>query len=309
MVLNPVDNENYYGDVFYTNYENINVYYNEIDVVIVTATEVGVFHPSVMKVGKKIFWKQHQYPFISSDAQAAMFDIIDMCVCDSSYNLREYRKFCESDKYCYINNPVDLSVVRDVPFKDRCYDMIYMSFPNRGLFAFDWMLPNINKYLPDVKLHNYGNATIYGWELQDKELKQIPQWKSLMKNKNFVQHDSVPYYTLMDILSRTKLFTYPCNFDESFCVAQAMAMANGLPCIVSRIGSLPHIFPDNDYLVDWPKSGSYDSAYMRLFTDYVVGLYTDESKWNEASRTARVRSEDFDTKKVGLEWKDLVERI
>jgi len=310
IVLNPNTVDSHYGNIFYTNYNNIDSYYKDIDAVIVTSSETGIFNSSVKKIGKKIFWKHHQMPHIDIVRMEEMFDILDMCVCISKYNMDEYRKYYESDKYTYIYNPVDLRAADPSKgFTERDNDMIYMSFPNRGLFSFNELLPRINSRLPNVKLYNYGNATIYGWEKSDKEFKEMNRWKSLSSNPNFLQHDSVPYYTLMSIVANTKLFTYPCNFDESFCIAMALAMANGVPCIASSIGSLPSIFPDNDYFVEWPSHGTYDDKYYNTFTYYVEKLYTDVDSWNKASNIATERSKDFDMVKIGMDWKTLLEGL
>jgi len=300
------------GGVTYVNHNNLGDYAPVLDAVISLSHEGLAMDSRIAGVPKKIFWKHHNEPFIDDEHMQQFIDTVDVVVFGSNFSRDSYSRHYESDKYEVIYLNIDIESAAPLNRSRRQPHMVYISCPNRGLRRFSKILPRIAAAIPEMELHSYGTFQIYGstWRKSDDEYRDEPEYVELVGMDNFFQHDSVPYYELMKILSESLIFTYPCVFLESFCAAAGMAMACGLPMVTTHVGALRTLYPDYRYAIDVPDSDLgkvHTDWYADLFTEHVVKLYNDSDEWSIASAEAIELAARYDVKKIAKEWVRIIE--
>lgn len=121
------------------------------------------------------------------------------------------------------------------------YSIGYFSNYARGLVALMLLWPEIRRHFPQATLAVcYGRET---WGTMPKEhydfvIAKLEEYASI----GVVEHGKVGHEQLADIMCRTSIWAYPCNYlgeTETFCITAVKAQAAGCIPVITRVGALP----------------------------------------------------------------------
>ena len=113
--------------------------------------------------------------------------------------------------------------------------LIWTSNFNRGLPVAAKIFQEIRKRWPDMELHVFGGAAVYGWS-EDTNVPYLPRKEHM---ENVILHGPVPRPQLAQELLKSWAFFYPTYYPETFCISALEAQAAGLPVIASPTAALP----------------------------------------------------------------------
>ena len=113
----------------------------------------------------------------------------------------------------------------------------------------------------------------------------------------------------------TKIMLVPSLWNESFGLAAAEAMANGIPVLASNRGSLPEIVGDAGFLFDIPEK--YTSAIRELPTaeevtpwvETIIRLWDDEEFYRSVSSRAKDRSNRWRPEQLAPRYREFFSNI
>ena len=119
--------------------------------------------------------------------------------------------------------------------------------PEKGAFEF------LNSLLSAFQSHP-------GWQvLLAGEGQETDKIKNFIKTRGLESQVQLCGFikNVDDFFSRISVLAYPTRVPESFGMAAAEALAQGIPVVASRIGALPEIIKhgENGFLVSWPAEG------------------------------------------------------
>src|SRR5262249_53094903 len=135
------------------------------------------------------------------------------------------------------SNGLDLERVQQGAAKTE-WSCIYASNYTRGLVHLLRLWPKMRKRFPLLTLDVY-----YGWPKWDTP---VPEIVSLLERltqpgEGVRDHGRVGHSTLARAFARAEFWTYPTDFDETFCITALKAQAaNAIPVIVRR-GALKEV--------------------------------------------------------------------
>jgi len=112
----------------------------------------------------------------------------------------------------------------EVQKKSNQLELIYCSIPHRGLS----LLVNVFEELAedyDISLRVHSSYSIYGWNERQQEFEKSFLYDrmnqhSRIKNFGFTKHDD-----LLNSLSQSHIFAYPCIYKETFCLSLLEALS------------------------------------------------------------------------------------
>ena len=134
-----------------------------------------------------------------------------------------------------IGNGVDLEIFSpSVKVERNPNKLVWASNPDRGLALAAKIFQEIRKRWPDLELHVYGRAQIYGWD-QSAEAPYMPLDEHM---ENVFMHDSLPRYALAHELRNAWALFYPTWWPETYCMTALEAQAVGTPVISSPHAAL-----------------------------------------------------------------------
>lgn len=159
---------------------------------------------------------------------------------------------------------------------------VYMTTPFRGL---TYLLDAAEKMSLPIDI--YSSMRVY--QMEDDPYEKI--YERARANPMIKYHGWATSEDLVKGLRTAALFTYPCIFKETFCVAALEAMAAGLKVVSTDLGALPTTTMGYGDLIP------VDYADSKNF----VRGYTDQVKWNMAR--FNTRKEEW----CSLMWKQVQE--
>lgn len=134
-----------------------------------------------------------------------------------------------------IGNGIDPSLYKGDKANEKGNKLIWTSNPDRGTAIAAMIFQDIRKAWPDLELHIYGRASVYGWDAE-AESPFLPRPQHM---ENVFVHESVKKSVLAKKLADSWALFYPTYWPETFCIATLEAQAAGLPCVVPPFGALP----------------------------------------------------------------------
>jgi glycosyltransferase involved in cell wall biosynthesis len=180
---------------------------------------------------------------------------------------------------------VDMSLFEGYEERDP-NRLIWTSNPDRGLNAAAMKFQRLRERLPDLELHVYGRAGVYGWAPAAED----PYMPLPEHSENIILHDPLPRPLLARELMKSKLWFYPTWWPETFCMAALEAQAAGTVCVCSPLAALNEVV----------KGGvcSYD------IEDTAYDLLTNEDEWLRLSDTGRQWAAHYDWALVARRWQE-----
>ena len=162
--------------------------------------------------------------------------------------------------------------------------------PRKGHIYTVEMFEQLRKKGIEAKLRIIGSLADNGYYEQLKQkCTESPYCASIRIDVN------VPREVLLRAYADAKLFVLHSR-EESQGIVFAEAMATGLPVVATKIGGIPYVVAEG-------KSGLLcPYGDIQAMTEMVATLMTDEARWKEFSKEARVIAQNYS-------WKDIAERI
>lgn len=134
-----------------------------------------------------------------------------------------------------IGNGVDNADFPDVPLAGREFGkLVWTSNPDRGLHVAARVVTKLRRFWPEMRLHVYGRASVYGWG-PEAEWPYLPADED---REGVVVHEPLSKPQLAKELATAWAWLYPSTWPETFCIAALEAQAAGTPCLTVPYGAL-----------------------------------------------------------------------
>lgn len=218
-------------------------------------------HFDVVADKYNIHW-QHQYydqPSVQALKDKEILDTINCIVFVSHHQKQAFENYLgiPHEKSLVIPNSI-------LPFDDIQKDgdkvnLIYTSTPFRGLSvlvaAINLMLARNKELRPLVTLDVFFDMKLYGKTYENQNANYQGIYDECIRHPNINYHGVVPSMELREYLKKAHIMSYPCIWEETFCISAVEAMAAGVIPVTSDIGALPEI------------CGRYAEYYSPVATD------------------------------------------
>ena len=117
--------------------------------------------------------------------------------------------------------------------------LIYTSTPHRGLDILVNVFEKLCEEYDNIELKVHSSYSIYEWNDVQKEYEQSDLYKRLEKHPNIKNIGYVSNDELKKSLASSHIFSYPCIWEETFCLSLLEAMNAGCLCFHPNFGCLP----------------------------------------------------------------------
>lgn len=254
-------------------------------------------HIRVVNAGVKLHWSTDQYT-IGNFAQD-IFPFVDRVVCISpfhvNYHLKRYG--VENGKIGYLDLGVRLGdYAHEVEkVRGRC---IFCSVPDRGLNILRVVWPKIKERAPHASLVITSDYTLWGAPALNHQYRL-----AFVDQPGVTFAGKIPREHLACEQQAAEVMSYPCTYDELFCISAAECQAAGAVPVTSDFGSLATTNEWGNVLAGHPMDG----GWQKSFVDRVVSLLSGgglEERGRQASGGARKR---FDWNLICEKWEHLIE--
>ena len=192
------------------------------------------------KKRKNVLWMQH---FVNQkEAQnlsnKEYLKNIDYIVFNSHWNFEkfQYQFKVPDEKSIVIRNAIETIEIKDKP-KD-VINLVYHSTPWRGLGLLLKIFRNLN-HIKNLKLYVCSSTDIYGNKFKlNNEKKFKPIFDECKNTKNLIFKSYLENHKIIELLKDMHIFSYPCIWHETSCIASIEAMAAGCEIVTTSLGAL-----------------------------------------------------------------------
>jgi len=171
-------------------------------------------------------------------------------------------------KFYIIPNGIDVSQFKQAKKKDNT--VIYGSAYYRGLEALLKMWPKIREEVPKAKLNIY-----YGWqswvkaEGKDELYYRITDKLAELKDQGVTEHGRISHKELAKKYAESKVWAYPTEFNEIFCITAVKANLAGCKPVITDVAALKETGGPDATVIE--TDTIYKDEYsQKLFIDGVV---------------------------------------
>jgi len=252
---------------------------------------------AIVAKGLKVWWSCDQYT-IGDFKQFA--PTMDKIVCISDFHVEYFKR-----EYGIVNGiKIDLPIrVHDLPPnlpEKRKNSMIFTSVPDRGLTLMREAWNTIKKKVPDASLTITSDYRLWGLD-EPRNDKFRTQWVGA---EDVTFWGAVPRSDLIKIQLEADLYTYPCVYDELFCVSCAEAQVAGAYPITSNIGALA---TTNMGTIITAHPQNNRTVFMRGFVEAIETMLTDEEGLKLGQEIIRSEAiERFHPDNILAQWNEKV---
>mgnify|MGYP001615221387 CR=1 FL=1 len=164
--------------------------------------------------------------------------------------------------------------------------LMWTSNPDRGLHVAARILQELRQKWPDLTLHIFGRAAVYGWG-PEAEVPFYPRAEDL---EGLVVHEPLNKAALAQVLKTAWCLFYPTTWPETFCIATLEAQAAGTPVIAAPYGALTETVKGGITTYD------FDEAIEQLQNPEV---------WNDLSNQGRRYAAECDWMTRAQQWEEV----
>jgi glycosyltransferase involved in cell wall biosynthesis len=196
-----------------------------------------------------------------------------------------------SDEWAaFIGNGVDTSLFYGPQIPRNENVLVWTSNPDRGLALACRIFQEIRKRWPDLELHVYGRAAVYGWDAsQEAPFMPLPEHQ-----EHVFIHEPLNKAGLAKVLREAWAWYYPTYWPETYCIAALEAQAAGTPVISVPYGALPETVHGG--VLSWDILNA-------------VSQLRNKSKWEKESQAGLEFAATRDWDHVADEWLALIELV
>jgi glycosyltransferase involved in cell wall biosynthesis len=257
----------------------------------------------------KVHWSTDQYTVsLQSGGTFAteVFPFVDRIVCISpfhhQYHLDRYHP--ESEKIGWLDLGVrlqdytqDLSQIEKIP--GRC---IFCSVPDRGLIQLYQMWGRIVDQVPEASLVITSDYRLWGKHLSAGNQAHRLQWYTAYggadgKPPSVIFLGKVDRKRLVKEQEASVCLSYPCIYNELFCISVAECQVAGAIPVTSQVGAIGSTNQWGHQVEGVPQ----EPAFQQEFVERVVETLNN-GQWQEATTEARTR---FNWQIICEKWEHL----
>lgn len=189
-----------------------------------------------------------------------------------------------------IGDGVDTSLFSGREDRDKT-KLIWCSNPDRGLYLGSKIfVEQILPRWPDLQLHVYGRAAVYGWGDEQERMHLPPrEW---VEAGHIVLHEPVPRLALARELMKSWAMFYPTFWPETFCMAALEAQAAGTPVITTPTAGL----------VETVRGGILTNDFVNA-----VSQLRNVNRWEKLSEQGKEHAAEYSWAKIALRWEKAME--
>jgi glycosyltransferase involved in cell wall biosynthesis len=239
-----------------------------------------------------IVWRQPQFAtqFTAKRLLIDMHDLLPTAVVKPIKNAHYmFKSQWHKDQYPDIKDfsivPNGIEVSQFSTKEKKPHSVIYPSAYYRGLEKLLNIWPNVRKEIPDATLDIY-----YGWESwvtaegRDDFYHRTIKLLDELKDQGVTEHGRVDHQTLADKYAESKVWAYPTEFPEIFCITAVKANLAGCKPVITDVAALT-------------ETGGPSADYVE--TDHIYG---DEYKSEQfTKKLIKALKEDHDPTEQ-IEW-------
>lgn len=245
---------------------------------------------------------------------ASMIDNTDKFLCLTNWHkeffLQAYAGKIPSSKILVTANGIDPQWYSEEPVKvgNR---LIYASSPDRGLERLLQIFPSIRKQVPDAELHIFYG--FHNWKKMAEssnnkiDLEKIAFFERAIeaqKDHGVTYHGRIPEPELAKEFAKAKVWAYPTNFTETYCITALMAQASGCIPVTTALAALNETV-SHGFLFNPPNTTKgYEDAFVNRIVMILTGRFkNDEHSPDEVAKAARKYTlENHSWHKVAQQW-------
>lgn len=188
-------------------YQFINEVYNKVDInftIILRQCPENIIN--IIR-NKSVLYLQCHDLFATEKMDYSAFNKI---ICLTEYHIDAIRKTIKEDisKFHIIPNGIDLDLFKDIDISKKDNRILWCSNPDRGLYIIlNNLYQNIKKYIPD-----------FGIDVCYPNYSSLMDVQDLFKDKDIRFLGSLSKKDLYKEMSKHKVWIYPQNFIDTFCI-------------------------------------------------------------------------------------------
>ena len=253
---------------------------------------------------KRIFWIHNpaQYLVKWRYLSKIFFNPLTI-VFSSKYHFKTYPSWAPNKNKVIIPYGVDEQLLQQKKIKKILEPKaIFTSNPLRGL---DWLLDRweyeIHLKLPKAKLFLYTGSDTYG-EFGNKNKKKMGPILKRARNlidKGVILKKPIKRDILLKEISKSRVFLYQGDKNETFCMSVAEAQLLGVPSIVSNLGCM------NERVRN--KITGYVCNSDKDFSESAIKILKDDDSWNLMHNNMINNHQDYYSwSEIAKLWKKLI---
>ncbi len=207
------------------------------------------------------------------------------------------------ENFAVIPNGIDVSQFKDT--KKKPYSVIYPSAYYRGLETLVDLWPEVKKQVPEATLDIY-----YGWESwlklegENAFYNRMVEKLETAKELGVTEHGRVDHKTLAKKYAESKVWAYPTEFPEIFCITAVKANLAGCKPVITDVAALKETGGPQASVISSDTIYSNEYAREKFVTKLVEALKsehdaTEQKKWAKAydwSNVAKLWKEQIDAR-------------
>lgn len=212
----------------------------------------------------------------------------------SQYHKDQYQNI---DNYHIIGNGLDTGQFKTA--KKKPYSVIYPSAYYRGLETLLKLWPKVKEQVPEATLDIY-----YGWnswvgiEGEDSFYKRMVNTLRGMEPLGVKEHGRVDHKTLANKYAESKVWAYPTEFPEIWCITAVKANLAGCKPVITDVAALKETGGPNADFIE--SDNIYNNEYAQeKFVNKLVEALKNEHNTKEQIAWAK----QYDWDNIAKEWK------
>jgi glycosyltransferase involved in cell wall biosynthesis len=141
----------------------------------------------------------------------------------SHYQKEDYqRTYGIPSSHCVVI-PYGLVPIKDQE-KSKSLQLIYCSTPHRGLSLLVDVFEELVKDY-DISLRVHSSYSIYGWNERHQEFEKSSLYSRIQNHSKIQNFGFTKHNDLLNSLSQSHIFAYPCVYKETFCLSLLEALS------------------------------------------------------------------------------------
>ena len=279
-------------------------------------TEAGVKWDNWKKIDRRdhfanlIVWRMPQFS-TQFKADKLFIDMHDLLGSDivKPYKNAHYMfktqwhkdRYPDITNYSIVANGIDASQY-DKNIKKKPYSVIYPSAYYRGLECLVDVWKDVKKEVPEATLDIY-----YGWqswiagEGKDEFYYRMKQKLEAVKDLGVTEHGRVNHITLAEKFLESKVWAYPTEFPEIFCMTAVKANLAGTKPVITDVAALKETGGPSASVIE--SDTIYKDEYNRSkFVKALVAALKEEHDTTEQKEWAK----KFDWSNIAQDWSDTI---
>ena len=198
--------------------------------------------------------------------------------------------------YAIIPNGIQVDQFK--PVKKQPYSIIYPSAYYRGLETLIDMWPKIKKEVPEATLDIY-----YGWqswvsfEGEDEFYHRMNDKLARVANQGVTEHGRVDHKTLAEKFAESKLWAYPTEFPEIFCITAVKANLAGCKPVITDVAALKETGGPSATFIETDRIAKDEYAQEKFVKAVVDGLKTEHDAESQIEW-----AKQFDWQNIAEQW-------